>query len=78
MDPLSTALTTAWLDAVRRVQAEALRHQRHPVPAIETRRDDLALTDVIENTLRAGGAADRALDGWKRPAPSAESVDILV
>jgi hypothetical protein len=78
MDPVSTALTTAWLDAVRRVQAEALRHQRHPSLEIETQRDELALTDVIENTLRAGGAADQATDGWRRPAPTAESIDILV
>jgi hypothetical protein len=78
MDPVSLALTTAWLDAVRRVQAEALRHARHPTLEISAASNERTLTDVIENTLRAGGAADQALDGWRRPAPTAESVDILV
>lgn len=78
MDPVSTALTVAWLDAVRRVQAEALRHPRQPAPEIKTQSDELMLTDVIENTLRAGGAADQGPDGWRRPAPTAESIDILV
>jgi hypothetical protein len=53
MDAISTALTNAWLEAVRRVQSARPQMQ-------QVARDERTLTDVMESALRHGGldAAD--------------------
>jgi hypothetical protein len=48
MDAISTALTNAWLEAVRRVQSA-----RPPVQQVV--RDERTLTDAMESALRHGG-----------------------
>lgn len=48
MDPVTTALTAAWLDAFRRVQSPGIEPQ--------SRHSTVSLTDAIERALRAGGA----------------------
>jgi hypothetical protein len=47
MDAISTALTSAWLEAVRRVQSARPKMQ-------QVARDERTLTDVME-ALRHGG-----------------------
>lgn len=54
MDPISTALTVAWLDAVRRVQTKP------PPDAVpDSRASDASITDAIERALRDGGPDSR-------------------
>ena len=48
MDAISTALTNAWLEAVRRVQSA------RPLPQ-PVARDERTLTDAMEAALRHGG-----------------------
>jgi hypothetical protein len=48
MDAISTALTNAWLEAVRRVQSARPQMQ-------QVARDERTLTDAIESALRHGG-----------------------
>jgi len=56
MDPISVALATAWLDAVRRVQAQSLRSFVEQIPQAEPARPDRTLTDLLESALiDAGG-----------------------
>lgn len=55
MDITATALTVAWLDAVRRVQSDAVRRFRDQVPQVEPAADERMLTDVIESALVNGG-----------------------
>jgi hypothetical protein len=47
MDAISTALTNAWLEAVRRV-----RSAQPPAPTVA--RDERTLTDAMESALRHG------------------------
>ena len=67
----STALTTAWLDAVFRVRSAAHQHFVQQVPQAKAPRTDRTLADTIESGLQNAGA--------KPPAtinpiePSAES-----
>ena len=60
MDIVATALTAAWLDAVRKTQMAV------PLGTRPTGRAD-SLTDVMENALRHGGT-DSADPGWTDPA----------
>lgn len=57
MDPISTALTAAWLDAVRRVQSDRVQHLEEVMPQSAPTRDERTLTDVIAAGLESGGAA---------------------
>jgi uncharacterized protein (DUF2267 family) len=76
MDPISTALTVAWLDAVRRAQSADLQRYLQQTPQAAPARDERTLTDVIERVIESGGASpDQA------PAQQASSpylVDRLV
>jgi hypothetical protein len=49
MDPVSTALANAWLDAVSRIQSER-------TPPSQSSSEGRTLTDVIESGLRGAGA----------------------
>jgi hypothetical protein len=70
MDVVATALTVAWLDAVRRTQSEVPLAKQGPGPAE-------SLGDVIENALRSGGQ-DSLEPGWVDPArPDAVPPDPL-
>jgi len=60
MDIVATALTAAWLDAVRKTQT-VVPLGMQPVGRAED------LTDVMENALRHGGV-DSADPGWTDPA----------
>jgi hypothetical protein len=60
MDIVATALTAAWLDAVRKTQTAV------PLGTTPTGRAE-DLTDVMENALRHGGV-DSADPGWSDPA----------
>ena len=57
MDPISTALTAAWLDAVRRVQSDRVQRLEEIMPEARPAHDERALTDAIERGLKSGGAA---------------------
>jgi hypothetical protein len=57
MDPVSTALTAAWLDAVRRVQSDRVQHLEEVMPQSQPTRGERTLTDVIASGLESGGAA---------------------
>jgi hypothetical protein len=56
MDPISTALTAAWLDAVRRVQSDRVQHLEEIMPDAKPSRAERTLTDVIASGLQSGGA----------------------
>jgi hypothetical protein len=60
MDPISTALTAAWLDAVRRVQSDRVQHLEEVMPQSQPGHDERTLTDVIASGLESGGAAPQA------------------
>jgi hypothetical protein len=55
MDIISTALTQAWLDAVRRAQSERLRSFREQAPEASVSASERTLTEVIESALVRGG-----------------------
>jgi hypothetical protein len=57
MDPISTALTAAWLDAVRRVQSDRVQRLEEIDPNAKPSRAERSLTDVIASGLESGGAA---------------------
>jgi len=63
MDPVSTALTAAWLDAVRRVQSDRVQHLEEIMPQSQPTRDERTLTDVIASGIESGGAAPLTPDG---------------
>jgi hypothetical protein len=52
----TTALTTAWLDAVFRVRSPAYQHFIEQVPQARPSRDDRTLSDAIESGLKDAGA----------------------
>ena len=68
MDPISTSLTVAWLDAVHRTQTA-------PPPGPPKPRVENTLTDAIEGALRSGGTDSRDA-GWADPAKTASSADL--
>jgi hypothetical protein len=67
MDAISTALTNAWLDAVRRVQSA--QPQSQPVA-----RDERTLTDAMEAALRHGGLDSKDAQ-WVDPAAPGQVLD---
>lgn len=80
MDPISTALTAAWLDAVRRVQSERIQNLEDIMPQSGPAQ---TLTDVMEAGLKSGGAAplnatDTDQRGETDRRPSVHLVDVLV
>ena len=68
MNIVATALTAAWLDAVRRTRMETPPHAQ-PVRPAET------LTDVMESALRHGGL-DSLDPDWVDPTRPGQVVDI--
>jgi hypothetical protein len=87
MDPISTALTAAWLDAVRRVQSDRVQRFEEAMPQSKPTRDERGLSDVIASGLESGGAAPLApsesasesesRDGDRNPFPK-RVLDVLV
>jgi hypothetical protein len=67
MDAISTALTTAWLEAVHRVQSA-----QSPVPKVAPAEQTLA--DVIESGLRHGGVDSKDPD-WVNPTAPGQVLD---
>jgi hypothetical protein len=67
MDAISTALTTAWLEAVHRVQST-----QSPVPKVAPAEQTLA--DVIESGLRHGGV-DSKDPNWVDPTAPGQVLD---
>jgi hypothetical protein len=83
MDPISTALTAAWLDAVRRVQSDRVQRLAEIMPDAKPRHDERGLTDAIERGLKSGGAAPLAVaESEKRDGPDSglttRLLDVLV
>ncbi len=83
MDPIATALTAAWLDAVRRVQSERVQRLEEIMPQPASPDGARPLTDAIEGGLKAGGAAPlNESDTDQRPAtdarPTIHLIDVLV
>lgn len=64
MNPISTALTAAWLDALRRAQSANVQRLQQIAPQTKPDYTERTLTDVIESGLKHGGAAP--------PTPAAE------
>src|ERR1044072_8962459 len=82
MDPIATALTAAWLDAVRRVQSERVQRLEDLMPDAPTG-GARNLTDLIEGGLKAGGAAplnesDTDQRATADARPTIHLVDVLV
>ena len=81
MDPISTALTAAWLDAVRRVQSDRVQRLEEIMPDSKPAHDERGLTDAIERGLKSGGAAPIA-ESEKRDGPdtglTTRLLDVLV
>ena len=67
MDAISTALTTAWLEAVHRVQSV-----QSPVPKVAPA--EQKLTDVIESGLRHGGIDSKDAN-WVDPTAPGRILD---
>jgi len=79
----TTALTTAWLDAVYRSRSAAYQHFIREVPQAKPSRADRTLTDAIESGLEDAGAKPLPTINQVQPAPasnaaSAPHVDRLV
>ncbi|MFD2181957.1 hypothetical protein [Rhodoplanes azumiensis] len=57
---LTTGLTAAWLDAVRRAQSDMTQRFARQVPQSQPSYQERTLGDVIERAIKAGGAAPPA------------------
>jgi hypothetical protein len=74
MDTIATALSTSWLDAVRRAQSVMHRNLAEQLPQTRASYPERKLTDVIERALIHGGLEpDKRAD----PTPSGHLVDRL-
>jgi len=62
----TTALTTAWLDAVYRTRSAAYQHFVEQVPQAKPLRADRTLSDSIESGLKDAGA---------KPLPTVNQVE---
>lgn len=83
MDPISTALTAAWLEAAHRVQSERIQRLEEMIPETQVAYDERSLTDVIERGLKSGGAAPlpssaQEQDGRCATGCASSQVDVLV
>ena len=76
MDPISTALSVAWLDALRRAQSDMVQRLQDIAPQTKPGYSERTLTDVIESGLKHGGTAPPT--EATGPAPDKQRVDILV
>ena len=70
MDPVATALTNAWLQAVYRTQSA-------PHPQVNAVPDERTITDVIEHALRGGGLDSRDPQ-WVDPMRAGQQIDLTV
>lgn len=77
MDPISTALSIAWLDAIRRSQSDATQRLQEIAPQTRPSRNERTLTDVIESGLKHGGSAPLQADD-AQPTGQGRNLDILV
>jgi hypothetical protein len=68
MDPISTALAAAWLDAVRRVQSVRVQRLEQVMPQSQPAHAERGLTDAIERGLKSGGAAPLAVGEAEKSA----------
>ena len=73
------ALTTDWLDAVRRVRSASYQHFVQQVPHAKAPRTDRTLTDVIESGLHDAGAkpVQPVAQATQAGATTAQRVDLL-
>lgn len=84
MDPISTALTSAWLSAVHRARSPAYQHFVQQVPEAKPPRAGRTLSDVIESALQDAGvkpakkSAEPATDTKSEARTSTHQVDRLV
>ncbi|RAI45742.1 hypothetical protein [Rhodoplanes roseus] len=53
---ITTGLTAAWLDAVRRAQSDMTQRFAKVAPDTASSYQERTLTDVIERAVKAGGA----------------------
>jgi choline dehydrogenase-like flavoprotein len=77
------ALTTDWLDAVRRVRSASYQHFVQQVPQAKVPRQERTLTDAIESALHDAGAktvqlANRVTGSAATGSTPAQLVDRLV
>lgn len=82
MDPIATAFTAAWLDAVRRVQSERIQRLEEIMPDTGADRAR-SLTDLIEGGLKSGGAeplstGSQTENDRQDERPPVHLVDLLV
>jgi hypothetical protein len=54
---ITTGLTAAWLDAVRRAQSDMTQRFARQAPDTAPTYRERTLTDVIERAVKSGGAA---------------------
>lgn len=78
MDTTSTALTGAWLDAVRRAQSEMVQRLAQIAPQSRPSRAERTMTDVIESALRSGGAAPPRQSAAEPASSPPQMIDRLV
>ncbi len=71
------AITVAWLEAVRRVQSQAIRRHAEVDHAARPRREERTLTDAIEAALVSAGAAADAVSAPK-PVAETRALDLSV
>jgi hypothetical protein len=69
----TTALTTAWLDAVFRARSAAYQHFVEEVPQAKPSRVDRTLSDAIESGLQDAGAKPLPTINQVQPAGEAAS-----
>jgi hypothetical protein len=75
MDTTSTALTGAWLDAVRRAQSEMVQRLAQIAPQSRPSRAERTLSDVIESAVQSGGAAPPRQSAVESASSPQRSVD---
>ena len=68
MDTISTALTTAWLDAVFRARSADYQNFIQQVPQAKPSRSDRTLSDAIESGLQDAGAKPLQIINQLEPA----------
>lgn len=77
MDPTSTLLSVAWLDALRRAQSDTVQRLQQIAPQTKPSHHERTLTDIIESGLKHGGAAPVPTQAVE-PADEGKKLDILV
>ena len=70
MDPVATALTNAWLQAVYRTRSE-----QHP--QVKVTPAERTMSDVMERALRGGGL-DSKDPQWTDPRRAGQQIDLMV